>query len=266
MIFGWHDPDAGPDRVSPRAGVRWLLAAVTVAGLHVAAVMAGLNWKPAEAAGDPPAALMMELAPLAVAPESTEQVAPGPQLTEAQPEAEPEPEVPVEDKPPDIKLPDTAKLEAAAVLPPPPKPEKKPPPKKKREAERTKPINPDRSKATQTSAPPAAQAQSADRMAAPAAGASTSSASAASWRGALMAHLNRHKRFPPGGGAGMAQVAFTIDRSGEVRAARLVGSSGDAALDAEAVGLVRRASPVPPPPANVGGSSISLSVPVRFNR
>jgi protein TonB len=91
--------------------------------------------------------------------------------------------------------------------------------------------------------------------------------SPASWKGALMAHLNRYKRFPPGAaGAGVATVAFTIDRSGAVRAARLVRSSGDRVLDAEAVSLPRRASPVPAPPPNVGGNSISLAVPIRFNR
>jgi protein TonB len=90
--------------------------------------------------------------------------------------------------------------------------------------------------------------------------------SIASWRGTLVAHLNRFKRFPPGGSTGVATVAFTIDRAGRVVGASLAGSSGDAALDAEAVSMVRRASPVPAPPAGVGGGSISLTVPVRFNR
>lgn len=91
--------------------------------------------------------------------------------------------------------------------------------------------------------------------------------SQASWRGALMAHLNRHKRFPSGAaGTGVAIVSFTIDRSGRVLSARLVRSAGDSALDAEAASLPRRASPLPPPAANVGGRSVSLSVPIRFAR
>ncbi|MFX9123818.1 TonB family protein, partial [Acinetobacter baumannii] len=52
-----------------------------------------------------------------------------------------------------------------------------------------------------------------------------------------MALLNRHKRLPPGGGRGTATVAFSIDRSGRVGAARLLGSSGDPILDQEAVAL-----------------------------
>ena len=91
--------------------------------------------------------------------------------------------------------------------------------------------------------------------------------SPSSWRGALMAHLNRHKRFPSGAaGAGVATVAFTIDRSGRVLSARLVRSAGDSALDAEAASLSRRASPVPAPPPDVGGGSITLAVPIRFSR
>ncbi|WP_245257031.1 energy transducer TonB [Nitrobacter sp. Nb-311A] len=71
---------------------------------------------------------------------------------------------------------------------------------------------------------------------------------------------------PSGAGAGVATVAFTIDRSGRVLSARLVRSAGDGMLDAEAVSLPRRASPVPAPPPNIGGGSITLAVPIRFNR
>ncbi|RIK96581.1 MAG: hypothetical protein DCC74_09860 [Proteobacteria bacterium] len=57
-----------------------------------------------------------------------------------------------------------------------------------------------------------------------------------------------------------------MSRASSVTSARLVGSSGDAGIDTEAVGLVHRASPVPGPPSNVAGSSISLAVPIRFAR
>jgi periplasmic protein TonB len=50
-----------------------------------------------------------------------------------------------------------------------------------------------------------------------------------------MAHLNRYKRYPSGAATtGTASVAFTIVRSGQVLSARLIGSSGNPALDAEA--------------------------------
>ena len=88
--------------------------------------------------------------------------------------------------------------------------------------------------------------------------------SPAAWQGAVLAHLDRFKR-SPGGGSGVATVAFNIDRGGHVLSARLVGSAGNSTLDAEAVSLPRRASPVPSPPAGVGsGSVLSLTVPIRF--
>ncbi len=272
-MIDWRDPDGRTaGAVTTVAALRWTMAGIAVAALHGGGVWLALNWpQPSVAAGDPPAAIMMELAPLAVAPEVPQQdIAPGPQMVEAEEQPEPEPEKPVEEEvtpepepPPEpleeteIKPPETPKVEKAeVVLPPkvePPKP--KPKPKKKRQKA-----------APRTTAPPSSQAQRADRSAAPAEGMS-SSMSPATWRGALMAHLNRHKRFPSGAaGTGVATVAFTIDRSGRVLSARLVRSSGDAALDAEATSLPRRASPVPPPPPSVGGGSITLAVPVRFTR
>jgi protein TonB len=273
MMIDWRDPDC---RVSGELAavtvLRWTLAGLAVVGLHAGGIWLALNWpQPAVAAGDPPAAIMMELAPLAVAPEVPQQdIAPGPQMVEAEEQPEPEPEKPVEEKvepqpepPPEppieteIKPPEVPKVEKAeVVLPPkvePPKPKPKPKLKKQKIAPRT-------------TAPPSSQAQRSDRAAAPAEG-MASSMSPATWRGALMAHLNRHKRFPSGAaGTGVATVAFTIDRSGRVLSARLVRSSGDPALDAEAASLPRRASPVPAPPPNVGGGSITLAVPVRFTR
>jgi len=85
------------------------------------------------------------------------------------------------------------------------------------------------------------------------------------WRSKVIAHLNSRKR-GIAGGAGIATVAFKIDRSGKVMSAKVVNSSGNKALDAEAVALTERASPVPPPPADVQGATLYLKVPVRFTR
>lgn len=278
-------------RVAP-AALRWSVAALVVVSAHGAAGWVIANWQRAEAAaGAPPAAVMIELAPLAVAPEAPPQeVAPGPEMVEAQPEPEPPTPEPVLDKPderpppepepvtlpePEIKIPELPPLpDAAAVLAPPPKeepkpkpPEVKPKPKPRpRVAERPKPIRPDKPKAEQTTAP-VAQERVAARAAAPNSGASSASPAAqASWRGSLIAHLNRFKRFPSGASPGTVQVAFSIDRGGRVLSARLLRGSGDAALDEEAVAMIRRASPVPAPPDGIGGSAIALAVPVRFSR
>ncbi len=286
------------------AVLRWALAMVVVAGAHGAAGWMIVSWQRAEAAmGTPPAAVMIELAPLAVAPEAPPQeVAPGPQMEEAQPEPQPDPVVekppepepappapvveppPVEPPPvvepqpvvqpePEIKIPELPTLpDAAAVLAPPPAPKPRPkvverkPPPKRQVVERRKPINQDKPPAERTTAS-TAQAETAPSAAAPSQGASSApSVSPASWRGTLLAHLNRYKRFPGGASPGTVQVAFSIDRSGRVLSARLVSGSGDAALDEEAVAMVRRASPVPAPPTGLGGSTVMLAVPVKFSR
>ncbi len=299
------------------AALRWGLAAAIVVAAHGAGAWAALEWHPVDTMpNDAPPAVMIDLAPVAVAPETPAQdVAPGPQMVEAQPvetpdtvdpvepDAEPTPTTPTEIqetvepdvtpvqpveqaeevKPeavepvpePEVKVPDLPEKDnAEAVLAPMPTPtpksevEKRFPPKK-HTAERKKPINPDKPKQRQTSAPPTAQANRADTAAAPAAGASDApSVSPVTWKGALSAHLNRYKRYPSGAsGNGIASVAFTIDRSGRVLSSHLVGSSGDPALDAEAVALPKRASPVPPPPPSFGsGNTVTLTVPIRFGR
>lgn len=88
--------------------------------------------------------------------------------------------------------------------------------------------------------------------------------SLAPWRQKLLTHINSHKR-GFSGGAGTAAVAFKIDRSGKVLSTQVVKSSGNKALDAEAMALAKRASPVPPPPADVTGKTLFLTVPIRFS-
>jgi protein TonB len=44
-----------------------------------------------------------------------------------------------------------------------------------------------------------------------------------------------------------------------------VRSSGTSALDEEALALLRRAQPFPPPPPELSGSRVDLTVPIRFN-
>jgi periplasmic protein TonB len=45
---------------------------------------------------------------------------------------------------------------------------------------------------------------------------------------------------------------------------RIVKSSGSAPLDAEALDLIKRAAPFPPPPAEIADSELSFIVPIRF--
>lgn len=77
--------------------------------------------------------------------------------------------------------------------------------------------------------------------------------------GRVRAHLMRFQRAQHG--QGRAMVGFSLDGSGRVTSVRLVSSSGSGALDAEAQGMVRRASPFPAPPS---GRGMSFTVPINF--
>jgi periplasmic protein TonB len=87
----------------------------------------------------------------------------------------------------------------------------------------------------------------------------------ATWRGQVINHLNSRKSGAVSGD-GTTTVAFKIDRSGKVLSSQVVASSGNKALDAEALALTQRASPVPAPPADITGSTLYLKVPVRFKK
>ena len=270
---------------------RWGAAAFCVAMVHVAVPVIIANWPDlATIAVEPPAAIMIEMAPLPVAPEAPGlDVAPGPEqeMSEsstpadksAQPvekvEPDPVPQEPVPEselesdiKPEDLPQIDNAEavLDVGAKKPTaePDKVEEAKPPEKLEKPERSKPQDQSKKAAKTTTAPKPLPAPRAKANAAPSSGMS-SSMSVATWRGMVVAHMNRHKRYP-GGGGGTSSVAFTIDRSGRVLSARLIRSSGSAALDQEAVSLARRASPVPAPPANMARASLVLTVPVRFSR
>lgn len=113
----------------------------------------------------------------------------------------------------------------------------------------------------------AAQVRQSNRNAASqtTAGMGFGSASPAKWQSRLMAHLERRKKYPTGSRSrreqGTVYVRFRIDDSGTVLSASLARSSGFPDLDAEVMSLVRRASPVPAPPAGVNKT---ITAPVRF--
>jgi protein TonB len=89
------------------------------------------------------------------------------------------------------------------------------------------------------------------------------------WKAQISGLLERNKRYPPSAQArreqGVVQLTFSIDRNGQLLASRVLASSGSSALDEEALALVRRAQPFPPPPAALPGEQVSLTVPIRFN-
>ncbi|MFP1132056.1 energy transducer TonB [Asticcacaulis sp. W401b] len=69
------------------------------------------------------------------------------------------------------------------------------------------------------------------------------------WRAHLLSHIERYKRYPAEARIrrqeGVAVVGFTVDSHGKVLSRRLVRSSGVPLLDAEAMRVLRAASPLP---------------------
>ena len=244
--------------VDRRELLRWGGCAAAVFLAH-ALVLLALWARPDYAetdAGEP--VVLIELAPIAVAPAAPESdVAPGPQ--QLQPEtAQPREEKP-EEKPTEVeRVPDVAPAEHPAVTLPAPEPPKE------RPREAAKP--PDEAAPVPT-APPVTVAP-ARRPASPAPGrvSRPSPAAIASWQRALVAQLERNKRYPPGAGGvqGTAKLAFRIDRRGRLLTSRIAQSSGSAALDEETLALARRAQPFPPPPADLGEDQLSFVVPIRY--
>jgi TonB family protein len=88
----------------------------------------------------------------------------------------------------------------------------------------------------------------------------------ATWQKELIAHLDKHKRYPSEGSQKAAEiyVRFTLDRMGHVLSAAIEKSSGDTAFDQAALAMVRRSDPVPRPPPLVADDGLSFTLPVIF--
>lgn len=88
----------------------------------------------------------------------------------------------------------------------------------------------------------------------------------ANWQRRLVAHLDRHKRYPADGARREAQVEirFALDNAGHVKTATLVRSSGVSSFDVAALDMMRRADPVPAPPDFMSDEALAFTVPVIF--
>jgi periplasmic protein TonB len=88
----------------------------------------------------------------------------------------------------------------------------------------------------------------------------------ATWHKDLIAHFDRHKRYPASQMPQGAQmlVGFTLDETGRVLSSRIVKGSGDASFDAAALAMIARADPVPKPPLLVVQEGLSFTMPVLF--
>lgn len=284
----------------------WAGAAALVVAAHAAVAFAAYSSTPQTFAAEPLAsAIMIDLAPMAVAPdpvaidsaasEAIDEVLEPvdeaqPEIVEAEPIEQEVPEQEIAAEPVAEEVPEpveqmaesepveheevveTVAEEANVVLPkvamiPQPRPKQAKPAPAKKPVQATKPVaKPIRNPPPSTAAQRAEQA--APRAAAPAANAGAGRAvSPAKWQARVNAHLNRRKRFPSRARAGgIAVVRFTINPSGVVTGVSLVNSSGDTTLDTAAVELVQRSSPIPAPPPEIAKASMSLTVPINYSR
>ena len=248
---------------------RWAICGAIVVLTHGGIAAAMVDWRDSDELAEPAAAIVIEFAPIPVAPAITQmEIPPGPEqvMSDASPnkptesleekieekieqkvEAKLEQKIeedelkPVEEPPPEVA---PAPNPEVAIQPPPPQEVKLETPK------RQEPRPP----APTTSAPQAIPEQTAAIPAAPTQGQITpqNSPATAKWRGQVVALIERNKHYPETsarrGEQGVAQVFFSLDRRGRVLESRVVRSSGASALDEEALALLRRAQPFPPPP------------------
>jgi TonB family protein len=88
----------------------------------------------------------------------------------------------------------------------------------------------------------------------------------ATWQKELIAHLDRHKRYPADRSLKSAEilVGFALDRMGHVLSASIVKGSGDTVFDQAALAMIRRSDPVPQPPPLVADEGLNFTLPVIF--
>lgn len=212
----------------------WGGSLILVIGLHASLLVWALYWQPqAKPVEVPPEAMLIELEPLAA-----------PKSAPARP-----PEAPPEEPEPQPKLVEAPKPKLALA---PPKPKPKPRPPKPVEA---KPQLNTQDKPSPPTAPaPVAKAD--DKPAAPQQAASNKPSQAeVSWQSKLLSHLSRYKRYPDDarrrGLEGVNRLRFVVDGNGKVVSYSLTSKSGSPSLDRATLQMIRRAQPLPTPPAEM---------------
>lgn len=86
------------------------------------------------------------------------------------------------------------------------------------------------------------------------------------WQKELIAHLDHHKRYPEGRDDVTAKitVSFQIDRTGHIISSAIVEGSGYPEFDQAALAMLKRADPLPPPPAVIADEGLTFMLPVMF--
>jgi protein TonB len=226
-----------------------------VLGVHALAIALALNWTARPPIELPPQAMMVELAPLPAPPPP----APPKVVTPPQPPA------PVEELP----IPKLAEAPKAEIAVPKPKP--KPKPKPPKPVERKLPDPPKEKPSEEKPADTQPTQAPTEKSAQPAPGPSPAQLAAkASWQGTLLAHLQKYKKYPQSaqsrGKEGLNRLRFVVDGEGNVLSFELVGRSGNADLDRATLDMIRRAQPLPKPPADMlNNGSIEIVAPFVYS-
>ncbi|MBA1204026.1 energy transducer TonB [Pseudomonas capeferrum] len=223
-----------------------------VLGIHAIAVLLIFDRSVPQAIELPPAAMMVELAPL-----------PEPAPPPPPPKVVPQPPAPVEE-PPLPKLVEAPKPKIAIPKPPKPKAKPQPPkPEKKPEPPRETPPTEQVADTPPNNTPP-------QKAAAPAPSIASNSNALPTWQSDLLRHLAKYKRYPEDarrrGLQGINRLRFVVDADGKILSYSLAGGSGSAALDRATMEMIRRAQPVPKPPRELlNNGSIEVVAPFVYS-
>jgi TonB family protein len=103
------------------------------------------------------------------------------------------------------------------------------------------------------------------RSVAPAQGTADAARLRATWQKEVIAHLDKHKRYPEGWSKSVEiVVSFVLDRMGHVLSASVIKGSGDPVFDRAALAMLRRSDPVPRPPPLIADEGLSFTFAINF--
>jgi protein TonB len=240
-----------------RRNLYWSASLILVFAVHVGVFLWALYWKPeAIAIEAPPAAMMIELQPLAAPPP------PAPPVPEQEPEPEPIPKV-VEAPKPKLVIEQPKPKPKPRPKPPEPKSQPKPQPAPEKPPETPAPNQAPAN--TQASAPKAADAS-------PGRPAASNESLRNVWLSKVHAHLSRRMHYPERerrfsriGDRHTVTLSFEVTAGGEILQAKVKNSTARAGFDRDVLVQLRRASPVPVPPKELlGNGNVSLNFPLNF--
>jgi len=256
---------AGPVALHrPGAAICWPLSLAMVLAAHLAAAWWLLSThSPPPPIPQPLPAILLDMAP---APTPVAAAAPRPPAPQVQAPAIEEPK-PLPTTAADVALPQQAK--------PAPKPITKPKPVKPKKVEKVLPPipAPPQTQPAPAAAPPTpsvdsqAQQRAAQQQKEAALAAATLAAKS-NWLGEVVQHIAKFKRSPRSRLRAPLRtvLSFAIDRDGKLLSQHVLQGSGRDEIDDEALAWIKRADPLPKPPAEISDSDLAhgFTIPVDF--